>query len=70
MEVSVSSGNETQNSYRSEIRSETGTTEVDSKDYFEGFDFGLNTGVGFNYRLAEATWLNFGVAYTHGRPSY
>lgn len=51
---------------KTEVRSENGTTKVDSKDYFEGFDFGINAGVGFNYRLAEATWLNFGVAYTHG----
>lgn len=50
----------------SEVRSETGTVEVDSKDYFEGFDVGVNVGTGFNYRLAEATWLNFNVAYTHG----
>jgi hypothetical protein len=51
---------------KSQLRSETGTTEVDSKDYYESVDLGLNFGTGFNYRLAEAMWLNFGVAYTHG----
>ncbi|HRI58738.1 MAG TPA: porin family protein [Saprospiraceae bacterium] len=51
---------------KSQLRTETGTNEVASKDYFEGFDMGMNFGAGFNYRLAEATWLNFGVAYTHG----
>lgn len=51
---------------KSEVRSEIGTATVDSKDYFETFDFGVNVGTGFNYRLAEATWLNFDVAYTHG----
>lgn len=40
--------------------------EVDSKDLYESFDFGLQAGAGFNYRLAETTWLNFDVAYTHG----
>lgn len=42
------------------------TAEVDSKDLYEPFDFGLQAGAGFNYRLAEMTWLNFDVAYTHG----
>lgn len=51
---------------KSEIASEFGTTEVDSKDYFENFDVGVNAGLGFNYRLVESIWLNFGVAYTHG----
>lgn len=43
-----------------------GDTEFDSKDLYEGFDVGLMGGVGFNYRLAERTWLNFDLAYTHG----
>lgn len=42
------------------------TVTVDAKDVYEPFDFGLHGGVGFNYRLAESTWLNFNVAYTHG----
>ena len=41
---------------------------VDSEDFYEGFDMGINFGTGFNYRLAESTWLNFGVAYTYLRP--
>ncbi len=51
---------------KSEIQGELGTIEVDSKDYFENLDIGLNAGVGFNYRIVESTWFNFGVAYTHG----
>lgn len=39
---------------------------VESKDLYEPFDFGVNAGVGFNYRLAESVWLNFDAAYTHG----
>jgi len=42
------------------------TVSVNSKDNFESFDFGLQAGTGFNYRLAELVWLNFDVAYTHG----
>lgn len=45
---------------------ETGKVTVDSKDLIENFDFGATVGAGFNYRLAEMTWLNFDVAYTHG----
>ena len=51
---------------KSEIRAGETTTTIDSKDVFEGFDVGLLGGLGFNYRLAERTWLNFDVAYTHG----
>jgi len=40
--------------------------KVNSKDFYESFDVGLQAGAGFNYRLAELTWLNFDVAYTHG----
>lgn len=49
-----------------EIVGENGKIVVDSKDLFESFDFGATVGTGFNYRLAEMTWLNFDVAYTHG----
>ncbi|MCA0238707.1 MAG: PorT family protein [Bacteroidetes bacterium] len=51
---------------KSEIRSGETTTTINSKDVYEGFDAGLHAGAGFNYRLAERTWLNFDVAYTHG----
>lgn len=37
-----------------------------SRDDYNTFDVGLMGGVGFNYRIKEATWLNFDVAYTHG----
>jgi outer membrane protein W len=44
--------------------------EVDEKrtvtDNYKGTDFGAVIGTGFNYRLAEATWLNFDVAYHIG----
>lgn len=43
-----------------------GDQTVDSKDVYEKFDVGLFGGAGFNYRLAERTWLNFDLAYTHG----
>lgn len=43
-----------------------GGQTVDSRDFYEGFDVGLMGGIGFNYRLAERTWLNFDFAYTHG----
>lgn len=33
---------------------------------YKGTDFGALIGTGFNYRLAEATWLNFDVAYHIG----
>lgn len=36
------------------------------RDDYSTFDAGLMGGVGFNYKLKEATWLNFDVAYTHG----
>ena len=51
---------------KTEVRSGDVTTTVDSKDLYRSFDAGLQGGVGFNYRLAERTWLNFDVAYTHG----
>jgi outer membrane protein W len=51
---------------KTEVRSGEVTTTIDSKDTFENFDVGLHIGAGFNYRLAERTWLNFDVAYTHG----
>lgn len=41
-------------------------TTVKSKDVYEKFDFGIQGGAGFNLRLAEMTWLNFDVCYTHG----
>lgn len=42
------------------------TVVVDAKDVYEPFDFGLQGGVGFNYRLSQSIWLNFNAAYTHG----
>ena len=41
-----------------------GTTTV-TKDY-KGTDFGAIAGAGFNYKLAEATWLNFDASYHIG----
>jgi len=51
---------------KTEVRNGSVTTEVDSKDLYGGFDVGIQLGGGFNYRLAETTWLNFDAAYTHG----
>lgn len=42
------------------------TGEMDSKDVFKGFDFGLNAAVGTNIRLSPATWLNADITYYHG----
>jgi hypothetical protein len=42
------------------------TTELDSKDLFKGFDFGLNGAVGANFRLAPRRWLNADLTYYHG----
>jgi hypothetical protein len=50
---------------KTEMGGET-ITEVDSKDLFKGFDFGLNAAVGTNLRLSPATWLNADVTYYHG----
>lgn len=38
---------------------------INRSDYNQ-FDIGLMGGFGFNYRIAEATWLNFDIAYTYG----
>jgi outer membrane protein W len=35
-------------------------------DDYKGTDFGALVGAGFNYRLAEATWLNIDAAYHIG----
>lgn len=42
------------------------TLEQDSKDFFKGFDVGLNGAVGTNVRLSPATWLNADITYYHG----
>jgi outer membrane protein W len=46
------------------------TIEVDPSsivtDNYKGTDFGALVGAGFNYKLAEATWLNFDAAYHIG----
>jgi outer membrane protein W len=38
----------------------------DSKNAFKGFDFGLLGGAGINFRIADRTWLNTDITYTHG----
>jgi outer membrane protein W len=45
---------------------ESGTVELNAKDVYEPFDIGILFGTGFNYRIAQRTWLNLDVAYTHG----
>jgi len=42
----------------------TGTKSVTGN--YKGADFGALAGVGFNYKLAEETWLNFDAAYHIG----
>lgn len=49
-----------------EMFSENGLATISSKDAFNDFDYGLVGGVGFNYRIAPATWLNFDVTHYHG----
>lgn len=41
-------------------------SELSSKDYYKGFDFGLSGLLGFNYRLKSKTWLNVDASYNHG----
>jgi outer membrane protein W len=40
--------------------------EIDSKDAYKGFDFGLSALLGFNYRIKNKTWLNVDASYNHG----
>lgn len=42
------------------------TSTVKSKDYAEGFDFGVTGAIGANFRVAPNTWLNTDIAYYHG----
>jgi len=40
--------------------------DLDVKDYYNGFDLGIHAGAGINFKIAEQTWLNTDVSYTHG----
>lgn len=52
---------------KTKVASETGSfVSTINRDDYNKFDAGVMGGLGFNYRLAEATWLNFDVAYTYG----
>jgi outer membrane protein W len=42
------------------------TKEVNSKDAYKSFDFGVSALLGFNYRLKSKTWLNVDASYNHG----
>jgi hypothetical protein len=44
----------------------TTNTTSDVKDNFSSIDFGAIIGAGLNWKLAEATWLNFDVGYYIG----
>jgi outer membrane protein W len=46
------------------IQAEIDDTEVN--DNFNAFDIGAGGGVGFNYRVAKRTWLNFDVRFVRG----
>lgn len=49
-----------------ESKVEDSKTEVDVKDAYNGFDLGLLGGLGFNYRLANRTWLNVDGRFIQG----
>jgi hypothetical protein len=51
---------------KTEMFSENGVTESNSVDVFDKTDLGVVMGAGFNYRVAEATWLNLDLAYGVG----
>ena len=51
---------------KTEIGSESGVTTVEARDVYRPTDLGVLMGVGFNYRVAEATWLNLDLNYNHG----
>lgn len=40
--------------------------DVDIKDGINGFDLGAHVGVGANFKIADQTWLNTDITYTHG----
>jgi hypothetical protein len=42
------------------------TNSFDTKDVLEGFDFGVNSAVGINFRLPGNKWLNTDIMYYHG----
>ncbi len=44
----------------------TTTTETKSKDFYNGFNFGLAGALGFNYRIKSGTWLNVDAVYNNG----
>ena len=48
------------------VPSEGGIREVSARDIYKNNDLGILMGTGFNYRVAEATWLNFDINYAHG----
>jgi hypothetical protein len=50
------------------IKTENGSaeSELKSKDYYNGFNFGLSGAIGFNYRLKSKTWLNVDAVYNNG----
>ncbi len=40
--------------------------KLEDRNKPNSFDLGITGGVGFNYKLASRTWLNFDLGYTHG----
>jgi hypothetical protein len=51
---------------KTKIESSAAKIEVESKDYYESFDFGVTAGAGLNVRLARNTWFNGDLSYLHG----
>lgn len=48
------------------ISNDPATGSFDTKDLFDGFDFGLNGAAGANIRLKGDKWLNTDITYYHG----
>ncbi|MCW3111274.1 MAG: hypothetical protein JWQ09_5780 [Segetibacter sp.] len=51
---------------KTKIESPNLNATVDSKDYFNSFDFGVTAGAGLNIRLVKNTWFNADINYLHG----
>ena len=48
------------------LRTQAEVDDMDADDIFNSFDLGIGGGLGFNYQVAERTWLNVDVRYVRG----
>ena len=62
----VLAGGETRTTIASSSEGPSVTTKVKSTDNYNTFDAGLFAGVGINYRIGKATWLNTEAVYNNG----